>query len=123
MWIMYGFMRIKPFHQSKEWRALARRHKALHRGKLTWRCKDCGYEGELQSDHILSVKRYPELALMMSNLCLRCDPCNKKKSDKTYADLLTFKVMLRQSIKKAVIATIIIGVCYGVVGYLEQYHH
>ena len=69
----------KPFHQTKSWQALARKHKEIERKNGNWACKRCGDTGELQSDHILSVKRFPALRLKLYNLQLLCGPCNLKK--------------------------------------------
>jgi len=70
---------ISDFHQSRQWIALSKRHKALERANGLWRCVDCGYKEELESDHILPVSKYPMMRLWLCNLALRCGPCNKKK--------------------------------------------
>jgi hypothetical protein len=75
---------LSDFHSSKEWIALSKKHKALERANGLWRCVGCGYKGELESDHILPVSKYPMLGLWLCNLALRCGPCNKKKGTKFY---------------------------------------
>jgi len=75
---------VSGFHQSKQWAARSRKHKAIAKDKGKWRCVGCGYKGELESDHILPVSKYPMMGLWLCNLALRCGPCNKKKGAKFY---------------------------------------
>ena len=75
---------MSDFHSSKEWVALSKKHKALERANGLWRCVDCGYKEELETDHILPVSKYPMMGLWLCNLALRCGPCNKKKGTKFY---------------------------------------
>lgn len=78
----------KSFHKTKEWQALARKHKALEKKNKNWSCVDCQYSGwDLQSDHVLPVSKFWELRLLLQNLVLRCgvedgNGCNQKKGAK-----------------------------------------
>ena len=65
------------FLNSKEWRDL--RQQALK--KYGSNCKYCGSDKNINIDHILPRKFYPELALDIKNLQPLCAPCNKKKGN------------------------------------------
>ena len=67
----------KGFLNSKEWREL--RKKALNLYGLC--CKHCGSTSNINVDHILPRKFYPELALSLSNLQPLCASCNKIKGN------------------------------------------
>jgi hypothetical protein len=92
----------KPFHQSKEWTALAKLHKSIERDKGNWYCVDCGATDELESDHILPQSLYPNLRLQIRNLCLRCKACNLAKGSKVYADFHSTKVLVSSSFRYAI---------------------
>lgn len=67
----------KNFLNSKEWRDL--RQQALK--KYGCICKHCGSDKNINIDHILPRKFYPELALDINNLQTLCGPCNKRKGN------------------------------------------
>jgi len=98
-WLLMWF---KLTHQDPRMRKQAREHKALHRGKSSWKCKDCGSTAEnLQSDHILPLSRFEKLGLQMHNRCLRCPPCNLKKGAKLYPDPKTLQLLLSSGFIRA----------------------
>lgn len=66
------------FLWSKEWKEL--RTEALKLYGST--CKYCKSINNIQIDHILPRKYYPELALDITNLQPLCSKCNKKKGNK-----------------------------------------
>lgn len=68
----------KAFLQSKEWKELRLKALELY-GSV---CKHCGSINNIQVDHILPRKYYPELALDIDNLQPLCSRCNKKKGNK-----------------------------------------
>lgn len=96
------WLKRKNFHQSPKWRALARRHKQLERRKGNWKCVDCDETGELESDHVLSVKWFYAFRLKLWNLVLRCRECNGKKGSKLYWDLITIGLLIRVSLGYAI---------------------
>ena len=67
----------KHFLSSKEWRDL--RQQALK--KYGENCKHCGSDKNINIDHVLPRKFYPELALEITNLQPLCALCNKKKGN------------------------------------------
>jgi hypothetical protein len=76
---------VSDFHNSKEWIALSKLHKAIERARGRWKCTDCSYKGDdMTSDHVLCVKYYGMFKLWLCNLALRCGPCNSKKGTKFY---------------------------------------
>jgi 5-methylcytosine-specific restriction endonuclease McrA len=68
----------KNFLNSKEWRDLRQKALKLYGSA----CKYCGATKNINVDHILPRKFYPELALDINNLQPLCAPCNKKKGNK-----------------------------------------
>lgn len=66
------------FLWSKEWKELRSEALKLYGSN----CKFCGSINNIQIDHILPRKYYPELALEISNLQPLCSKCNKKKGNK-----------------------------------------
>lgn len=74
-----GYVSGPEFYLSKEWREL--RYKALRNSN--GRCACCGAgrrEGTiLHVDHIKPRYKHPELALVLSNLQVLCEDCNKGK--------------------------------------------
>jgi len=119
----------RTFYQSREWRLLAMQHKAIEKAKGNWRCKNCGYNGwDLQSDHILSRKDHPGLALNIKNLQLLCghiegNSCNQKKGSARQSDPQTLIVLLRYclslSLRGAIVPTII--ACVGFY-FIKRYY-
>lgn len=71
------------FYTSREWREL--RYKAL---KIYERkCMTCFRSNvELHVDHIKPISKYPELALVLSNLQILCIDCNLGKGNKDCID-------------------------------------
>lgn len=67
---------MSAFHDSEEWKELAKRHKAIARSNNNWKCVDCRYNHRLHSSHILPQSKYPESRLWLSNLVLQCPNCN-----------------------------------------------
>lgn len=71
------------FYQSWEWKEV--RYKAIKLSKQ--RCLCCGWQpgdterGYLVVDHIKPRKKFPELALELSNLQVLCNDCNMGKSN------------------------------------------
>jgi len=73
------------FYQSREWLEL--RYLALQ--KHGRQCQCCGAVPPrvvLHVDHIKPKSRYPELALVLSNLQILCEACNRGKSNKDDTD-------------------------------------
>lgn len=68
----------KDFLNSNEWRNL--RQAALK--KYGCKCFICGSSTNINVDHILPRKFYPELALDIKNLQPLCAKCNKAKGNK-----------------------------------------
>ena len=79
------------FIKSKEWREL--RQKALK--KYGSNCVYCGSEKNINIDHILPRKFYPELALSLNNLQPLCASCNKIKGNSVKTTLRenTYKII------------------------------
>ena len=105
-----------PFHQTRDWRKLAKEHKCIERKNNNWKCVDCGFTGDLESDHILPVSQFWGMRLHIKNLALRCSDCNKKKGAKI---ILTPKVVttltfysFRKVIVRSVIATVMATIIY-----------
>jgi len=76
----------KRFYRSPEWREL--RYAALKaQGR---RCACCGATPngyvKLHVDHIKPISKYPELALVLSNLQIFCEDCNLGKLNKDEID-------------------------------------
>lgn len=65
----------QKFENSKEWRALS----LLVRAEEPM-CRKCGATEELQADHIKPKSKYPELALVRSNIQTLCWTCNRIKA-------------------------------------------
>ena len=86
---------MASFHNSAEWVALARTHKA----QSILKCVDCGSKNDLESDHVLPASKYKHLRLKLFNLAIRCKPCNQAKSAKVYLDRHTFRVWLILSVR------------------------
>ena len=108
-----------PFHQTNQWRALARKHKSMERRRGTWGCVDCGSVIGLESDHRLPVSEYPDLKLEADNLALRCAKCNQAKSNKVrWFEVVRYSV--KQSFRDTIIATIIIGAIYAAIRFYYQ---
>ena len=105
-------MWFKPVRSAKSI-ALSKAHKAECRKKGRWVCAHCGYTGEdMQSDHILPFKYYPELDEVKSNRQLLCAPCNQKKAAKILTDYPTAKIYIglsfRYAIKRLILVTIFV---------------
>lgn len=54
--------------------------------KYNQTCVDCGCTENLEIDHILPVKTYPELAFELDNLQVLCSSCHKQKSSKEFSE-------------------------------------
>lgn len=86
------FERRKPatdastFYKSKEWKQL--RYAALK--KYGARCMACGstpaHGARIVVDHIKPVRTHPQLRLVMSNLQVLCDGCNRGKGFRCQKD-------------------------------------
>jgi len=103
---------FKPFHQTKAWRNLARKHKLLAKSKGMYYCVKCGTTEELESDHILSVIRYPKLRLKMVNLQLLCREHNRKKGAKVLFGLNTFKLLFLLWLREAFFTAFLVGLFF-----------
>jgi len=70
---------LDPFFSTQEWKTI--RYKVLVRDKATCQC--CGRAAKdgfvMNVDHIKPRRKYPELALDMSNLQTLCSSCNQGK--------------------------------------------
>lgn len=108
------WFKFTPFHQRPEWTALARRHKRVSKSKDKLYCVDCGAVEGLQSDHILPRSKYPKLALNISNLCIRCGPCNQKKGASVKVDSQTLRIALRVIIIRLLKLFLVGCGCYAV---------
>lgn len=77
---------VDPFFQSQEWMEV--RYRALEAS--TGACACCGSRGHpsnpLQVDHIKPRSKFPELALVFSNLQVLCRSCNMGKGNRTDTD-------------------------------------
>ena len=87
----------KPFHQTAPWQRLSKEHKTL-------RCRKCGTDKHIESDHILSQDRFKMFRLWRFNLQYLCGVeakgCNRKKGEsldwwywKTYLLLMVYGAM------------------------------
>lgn len=74
------------FYQSRQWLDL--RYQALK--KNSGMCQCCGTRGEpsnpLQVDHIFPRSKFPNMALLLSNLQVLCKNCNFGKSNRDLTD-------------------------------------
>lgn len=71
------------FYESKKWRGL--RYATIK--KYGRRCMVCFTEsGEMHVDHIKPISKYPELALISTNLQIMCKNCNLGKSNSDEID-------------------------------------
>ncbi len=74
------------FYQSRLWLDL--RYQALK--KNSGMCQCCGARGEasnpLQVDHIFPRSKFPNMALLLSNLQVLCRDCNQGKSNRDLTD-------------------------------------
>lgn len=66
------------FLNSKEWKTI----RLLALKKYGCVCKHCGSANNINIDHVLPRKFYPELALDINNLQPLCAKCNKSKGNK-----------------------------------------
>jgi len=66
------------FYRSPEWRE-AREKCFAEKGRA---CVECGCPEQINVDHIKPRSKFPELALVQSNLRPLCWPCNKRKGTK-----------------------------------------
>jgi HNH endonuclease len=80
-WVTSG-----EFLKSYEWRTL--RYQALK--ESNGRCQCCGARPTLDSslhvDHIKPRRKYPELALVLTNLQVLCEECNHGKGNRDETD-------------------------------------
>ncbi len=76
----------KSFHSSKAWRKASKAYK-------TPLCFYCKKSGELQTDHVLPVSKYPMMRLWKMNYVLACQPCNLAKSNNLKLNLKTIKLL------------------------------
>ena len=102
------------FHETQEWKALARKHKAICRAKGMFYCVECKSTTELESAHCWPQKKYPEFALWLINLRLRCKDCNGRMGQRVYWDWQTLRVILYYAVRLCVWPTILITVGYAV---------
>ena len=100
---------------------LARKHKALCRKRRIFFCVECKSKLDQQSDHILSQHYYPKLRYKLWNLCIRCEECNQRKSDKFYWELRSFRVMARASITGALFPSLLAFALLCLLHYLAVY--
>jgi len=95
---------------------VTREHKAIARRRGVFYCVEGRkHKGDMESDHILSQHYYPQLRLKLWNLCIRCQDCNRRKSDKFYWEIRSFIVLFRMSCMESVRALTLtsIGIyCY-----------
>src|SRR5258708_5315977 len=77
---------IPEFYKSEEW--IQARYAALKRSNGHCQCCGAGPEhgAVLNVDHIKPRKRYPDLALEVSNLQVLCAKCNKGKGGRDQTD-------------------------------------
>ena len=70
---------MSEFHKSSQWTKLAKEHKTL-------RCRKCGTDKHIESDHILPQERFKMFRLWSFNLQYLCGVeakgCNRKKHDR-----------------------------------------
>jgi 5-methylcytosine-specific restriction endonuclease McrA len=75
--------RTGSFYESREWLEL--RYRVLKKYGRT--CMLCGHKnGRIHVDHIKPRSKYPQLALVESNLQVLCEACNLGKSNKDETD-------------------------------------
>ena len=94
---------MTDFHQSREWKALARKHKQLMLKSGKYYCVDCGVTENLESDHVLPVSRFWKYRLKSWNLVLRCEEDNKKKGARLIWAPSTGKVLLIVVCRKVIV--------------------
>jgi len=71
----------EQFYLTADWRAL--RLQVIDRdGYVCGRCRQSIQLGDLTVDHIKPRSKYPELALVLSNLQVMCRRCNSSKGAK-----------------------------------------
>ena len=105
---------MSDFHNSAEWIALARVHKAICKYKGMFHCVECKKTTELESAHCWPQKKYPEFGLWMINLRIRCKPCNQRMGQRVYWDWQSIRVIFIHAVPGCVWPTIIMtGVFYG----------
>lgn len=63
-------------YRSARWRAL--RLEVLRRDDF--KCTQCGTRGRLEVDHVIPIRKRPDLAYDMSNLQSLCASCHTKKT-------------------------------------------
>jgi 5-methylcytosine-specific restriction endonuclease McrA len=68
----------KPFYQSKEWKALARKAKSLAGNKCCW----CGSRRRIIADHIKEITD-GGAKLDIANIQVLCHACHNRKTAKT----------------------------------------
>lgn len=105
---------MTSFHDSPEWKALARTHKAICRAKRVFYCVECKSTTELESAHCWPQKKYPEFNLWMINLRIRCKLCNQRMGQRVYWDWQTLRVILVYAVRLAIWPTSLITVGYAV---------
>lgn len=73
-----GVRRLYATHRTrgKRWEAL--RLQALRRDDFA--CVQCGARGRLEVDHVLSVRKRPDLQFDLTNLQCLCPSCHTKKT-------------------------------------------
>ncbi len=86
----------KSFHSSKAWRKASKAYK-------TPLCFYCKKSGELQTDHVLPVSKYPMMRLWKMNYVLACQPCNLAKSNNLKLNLKTIKLLVIYGMIKLII--------------------
>jgi len=103
---------VSEFHQSPQWIALAKQHKAIQRAYGRWACVDCGKKGELDSGHILPQEKWKMSRLWLSCLVLQCRDCNLKLGDNIRWSIQAVKLlgiyMIIKGLKIAAIVLIVI---------------
>lgn len=100
---------FKPFHQTKAWKNLARKHKLLAKSKGMYYCARCKTTKELESDHILPVSRFPMLRLKMVNLQLLCQKHNREKKAKVEFGLKSLKLLFLLWLRDAFFTAFLVG--------------
>jgi len=100
---------FKPFHQTKAWRSLARKHKLLAKSKGMYYCAKCKTTKELESDHVLPISRYPRLKLKMTNLQLLCRKHNQEKGAKVLLSHKSIKLLFLLWLRDAFFTAFLVG--------------
>ena len=95
------------FHDTPEWIALAKLHKALCRHKGMFHCVECKKTKHLESAHCWPQKKYPEFSLWLINLRLRCKDCNQRMGQKVYWDWQSIRVIFIHAVRGCLGPTII----------------